>query len=81
MPKYQTVEKKVAVLARHKLNGRWISNFIWTARQLAKRRKERLEYTHLEQVIEIANEFEEYLEKSHGHTDEVYARTQGTKIS
>jgi hypothetical protein len=63
------------------LNGRQIRNFVWTARELAKYRKERLEYTHLEQVIEIANEFEEYLENTQGHTDEVYARTQGTRIS
>lgn len=75
------LEKKVAILARHKLNGRQIRNLVWTARQLAKYKKERLEYTHLEQVIEIANEFEEYLEKTHGHSDEVYARTQGTRIS
>ena len=75
------LEKKVAILARHKLNGRQIRNLVWTARQLAKYKKERLEYTHLEQVIEIANEFEEYLEKTHGHTDEVYARTQGTRMS
>jgi AAA+ superfamily predicted ATPase len=78
---FEELERKVAVLARHKLNGRQIRNLVWTARQLAKYKAERLEYTHLEQVIEIANEFEEYLDKTHGHTDEAYARAQGTRMS
>lgn len=76
---HEELERKVAVLARHKLNGRQIRNLVWTARQLAKYKKERLEFIHLEQVLEIANEFEEYLEKTHGQTDEAYAISQGTR--
>jgi SpoVK/Ycf46/Vps4 family AAA+-type ATPase len=78
---FEGLDRKVAVLARHKLNGRQIRNLVWTAGQLAKYKKDRLEYAHLEQVIGIANEFEEYLEKTHGHTDEVYAKAQGTRLS
>jgi SpoVK/Ycf46/Vps4 family AAA+-type ATPase len=78
---FEELNRKVPLLARNKLNGRQIRNLVWTAGQLAKFKKERLEYTHLEQVIEIANEFEDYLEKTHGHTDEEYAKAQGTRIS
>ena len=77
----EELKRKVPLLARNKLNGRQIRNLMWTAGQLAKHKKERLEYTHLEQVIEIANEFEEYLEKTHGHTDEENAQAQGTRMS
>jgi SpoVK/Ycf46/Vps4 family AAA+-type ATPase len=78
---FEELIRKVPRLARNKLNGRQIRNLVWTAGQLAKFKKERLEYNHFEQVIEIANEFEEYLEKTHGHTDEEYAQAQGTRIS
>jgi SpoVK/Ycf46/Vps4 family AAA+-type ATPase len=78
---FEELVRKVPRLARDKLNGRQIRNLVWTAGQLAKFKKERLEYSHFEQVIEIANEFEEYLEKTHGHTDEEYAQAQGTRIS
>jgi SpoVK/Ycf46/Vps4 family AAA+-type ATPase len=77
----EDLKRKVPLLARNKLNGRQIRNLTWTAGQLAKHKKEKLEYTHLEQVLEIANEFEEYLEKTHGHTDEENAKAQGTRIS
>jgi SpoVK/Ycf46/Vps4 family AAA+-type ATPase len=78
---FNELDRKIPLLARNKLNGRQIRNLVWTAGQLAKYKGERLEYTHLEQVIEIANEFEEYLEKTHGHTDEEYAQAQGTRTS
>lgn len=78
---FDELDRKTKFLARYSLNGRQIRNLIRTASQLAKYKGERLEYKHLEQVIEIANEFEEYLEKTRGHTDEEYAREQGTRIS
>jgi SpoVK/Ycf46/Vps4 family AAA+-type ATPase len=78
---FKELNQKIPLLARNKLNGRQIRNLVWTAAQLAKFKKERLEYAHLEQVIEIANEFEDYLEKTHGHTDEEYAQAQGTRTS
>ena len=78
---FKELNQKIPLLARNKLNGRQIRNLVWTAAQLAKFKKEPLEYAHLEQVIEIANEFEDYLEKTHGHTDEEYAQAQGTRIS
>jgi AAA+ superfamily predicted ATPase len=78
---FEELDRKVPVLARNELNGRQIRNLIWTAGQLARYKKEPLEFTHLEQVIEIANEFECYLKETHGQTDEEYAKAQGNRIS
>jgi hypothetical protein len=73
------LKKKIDILTRHKLNGRQIRNTVKTARQLAYYRKERLAYSHFEQVIDVANEFEEYIEKTHGHNDEDWVREQRTR--
>ena len=70
---------KVDTLKRKNFNGRQIRNNLWTAAQLAKYRKERLSYKHLEQVVDISQEFETYLEETHGHTDEDNAREQRTR--
>lgn len=70
----------VAGAGADQMNGRQIRNMVKTARQLAVYRNEGLEYTHLEHVIDIANEFEEYLKKGHRHDDDMYAREQGTRF-
>ncbi len=75
----EELQHKLGVLARYKLNGRQIRNTVKTARQLAHYRREKLEYSHFETAIEVADEFEEYLLKTHGHTDEEYARAQRTR--
>jgi SpoVK/Ycf46/Vps4 family AAA+-type ATPase len=76
---YEELKDKLDVLARHKLNGRQIRNTINTARQLARYRKERLAYSHFDQAIDVANEFEEYVVKTHGHDDEEWVRSQRTR--
>lgn len=75
----EDIKDKLDILARYKLNGRQIRNIVKTARQLAQYRKEELAFNHFESAIEVANEFEEYLKKTHGHTDEEYARAQHTR--
>lgn len=76
----EELKDKIDVLAKHKLNGRQIRNIINTARQLAKYRKDTLSYSHIDQALDVANEFEEYVLKTHGHSDEEYAREQGTRF-
>jgi hypothetical protein len=68
------------VLAKEELNGRQIRNAITTARQLARFRGQPLGYAHLSQTIRIANEFEEYVEKTHGHKAGDYAKAAGMRL-
>ncbi|RYN29650.1 hypothetical protein AA0115_g5269 [Alternaria tenuissima] len=51
---------KLDILARHRLDGRQIRNTISTARQLAQYKKEKLRYSHVDQAVRVANEFEKY---------------------
>ncbi|OCL15053.1 P-loop containing nucleoside triphosphate hydrolase protein [Glonium stellatum] len=76
---YEELKQKTDVLARHKLNGRQIRNTVNTARKLARFRKETMSYIHLDQAIDVANEFDEYVVKTHGHTDEEWNREQRTR--
>jgi SpoVK/Ycf46/Vps4 family AAA+-type ATPase len=76
---HEELKEKTDVLARHKLNGRQIRNTVNTARQLARFRKETVSYAHFDQAIDVANEFEEYVVKTHGHTDEEWNREQRTR--
>jgi len=70
---------KVALLAEHGLNGRQIRNTIKTARQLAKYRNQVFACEHLNSVINVTNEFEQYLLKTKGHTDDQFAAEQGIR--
>ncbi|KAI1131336.1 AAA family ATPase [Nemania abortiva] len=74
------LKNKVDVLARQQLNGRQIRNAIRTASQLAMYRQETMSFTHLEQTIRITNEFEEYIEKTHGHTAKEWAQSQNLRL-
>ncbi|ETS73988.1 hypothetical protein PFICI_13854 [Pestalotiopsis fici W106-1] len=71
---------KIDVLAKEELNGRQIRNAITTARQLARFRGQPLGFAHLAQTIRIANEFEEYVEKTHGHKAGDYAKAAGMRL-
>lgn len=71
--------KKVPMLAEHNLNGRQIRNTIKTARQLAAYRKKTFEYEHLKAVIDVTNEFESYLRKTKGHSDDEFAAAEGIR--
>lgn len=73
---YKELREKLHALAHRRLNGRQIRNTVNTARQLAYFKNEVLGYSHFHQAIEVAEEFQEYVEKTHGHTDEEYAKAQ-----
>ncbi|OAG37479.1 hypothetical protein AYO21_08333 [Fonsecaea monophora] len=76
---YEELRRKALVMARRRFNGRQIRNCLWTATQVAKYRNESLGYSHIEQVMDISQEFEDYLERTRGHTDEENAQAQGTR--
>jgi AAA+ superfamily predicted ATPase len=75
----EQLKDKLDVFAREPLNGRQIRYTVTTARKLAQYKKEMLEYGHFEQAIDIAKEFEEYVMKTHGHSDEEWVRAQRTR--
>lgn len=70
------IERHMEELAKEEMNGRQIRNALLSARQLARHRKQRLDWEHVSQVIRTAGEFNRYIEKVHGHTDEQWAREE-----
>lgn len=66
-------------LAGKELNGRQIRNVLTTARQLAIFRNERLDWEHLEQALSVSSDFNEYLKRMQGHTDDQRARDSGLR--
>lgn len=71
----QELKRSRDKLARCPLNGRQIRNTIKTAKQLALYEKVPLGYGHIDSAIKVADEFETYVQKSHGgETDEERAR-------
>jgi SpoVK/Ycf46/Vps4 family AAA+-type ATPase len=73
--KVDQLKNKICVLARSNLNGRQIQSTVKTAMQLAEFRDVPLDYTHFERVLEIADDFEKYIEDAHGGAkDEDIAR-------
>ena len=58
------------------MNGRQIRNSLTTARQLANYKKEPLAWHHLELSIKVSADFNQYLKRVHGHTDEQWAREE-----
>jgi SpoVK/Ycf46/Vps4 family AAA+-type ATPase len=76
---FEELNEKIYVLAKQKLNGRQIRNTISTARQLAQYRAEKLRFVHMNQALQVVDEFEKYVLDVHGHSDEEYARDLGTR--
>jgi SpoVK/Ycf46/Vps4 family AAA+-type ATPase len=72
--KQREIERKLGFLANQKMNGRQIRNVFNTARQLARFKKEDLSYSHIEQALDVAKEFQDYITATHGHTDEEFAK-------
>lgn len=68
------LEDHLDELAQEEMNGRQIRNAMTTARQLALHQKERLDWTHLEQALSTAKEFDRYLKVQGGHSDKQWAR-------
>ncbi|KAI1342485.1 hypothetical protein F5Y15DRAFT_406137 [Xylariaceae sp. FL0016] len=70
------LERRLDELASEEMNGRQIRNALLTARQLAKYRKERLDWEHLSQVIKTSAAFNKYLKAVRGHSDDQWAREE-----
>lgn len=68
------LERRLDELSAEEMNGRQIRNALLTARQLAKHRKERLDWEHLSQVIRTSAAFNKYLKAVRGHNDDQWAR-------
>jgi SpoVK/Ycf46/Vps4 family AAA+-type ATPase len=77
--KVDELNLKVDFLSRSRLNGRQIRNTVRTAMQLAEFRKEIMDYTHFERVLEVADEFERYIDDTHGATDDEFAKAQNIR--
>lgn len=73
------IREKVDILARNNMNGRQIRNAVNTARQLARYQGVRMSYSHVEQAVDVVDEFEKYVTDVHGHDDEENARFQGLR--
>ncbi|MCJ1394413.1 hypothetical protein MMC18_007291 [Xylographa bjoerkii] len=67
-------------LAGHELNGRQIRNALTTARQLAIYKKEQLEWGHLEHALSLSTEFNDYLKRVQGHTDDQWATEERIRL-
>ncbi|KAL4986817.1 P-loop containing nucleoside triphosphate hydrolase protein [Aspergillus falconensis] len=74
--KADQILERLDELGTFKLNGREIRNSIRTAMLLAEFRGESLQYSHLQDVIDVSNEFEQYLCDTHGHSASESARFQ-----
>lgn len=70
------LQDQLNTLAQETMNGRQIRNVINTARQLAKYRGEVLAFPHIEQALDVAREFEQYVTATRGHTDEEFANAE-----
>lgn len=63
-------ERRLEELAAEEMNGRQIRNALLTARQLAKHRKETLDWEHLNQAMKTISDFNKYLKTVRGYSDE-----------
>ncbi|KAF4830885.1 ATPase family AAA domain-containing protein 3A-like protein [Colletotrichum tropicale] len=73
------LEEHLDELASEEINGRQIRNALLTARQLAKHRKERLEWVHLDQVMKTSAAFNKYMKMVRGQSDDKIAREEGQR--
>lgn len=71
---FDDLEMNIEKLAAVEINGRQIRNAVTTARHLAKFRKERLVYKHMQQAIATVTKFDEYLLEVKGVSDDRWAR-------
>lgn len=70
------LERRLDELAAEEMNGRQIRNALLIARQLAKHKRERMDWEHLSQVMKTSAEFNKYLKTVKGHSDEQWAREE-----
>ncbi|KAJ4985860.1 AAA family ATPase [Stagonosporopsis vannaccii] len=77
---FDDIDGYVSELADIDLNGRQIRNAITTARQLAKFKKEKMKFRHLQHVIQVSSKFDRYLQDVHeGVSDDMIARDGGVR--
>ena len=68
-------------LKEEKLNGRQIRNAITTARQYAEWKGKTLNYSHLQDVIEVSGRFDKYLDRLNGnYTQDQLAQEEGWRL-
>jgi AAA+ superfamily predicted ATPase len=58
---FNDLELNLDELSRYEMNGRQIRNSITTARQLAKYRGKKMNFSHLKRAITVAEKFDRYL--------------------
>ena len=76
---FDEIKYRLDDLAERELNGRQIRNVLTTARQLAIYKNERLDWKHLSQALAVSSDFNEYLKRMQGHTDDQRARDIGLR--
>ena len=77
---FDDIECYLSDLAEVEMNGRQIRNAITTARQLAKFKKELMNYSHLRHVIKVSSKFDSYLNTvREGLSDDQIARDDGVR--
>ena len=76
---FDELHSRIDELANYELNGRQIRNALTTARQLAIYKKEQLEWSHLEHALSLSTEFNNYLKRLQGHTDDQWATEEGIR--
>ncbi len=76
---FDEIKLRLDDLAGKELNGRQIRNVLTTARQLAVYRNEPLNWEHLEQSLVVSSNFNEYLMRMQGHTDDQRMRDIGLR--
>jgi hypothetical protein len=70
---FDDVNAHIQALAQQSMNGRQIRNAVTTARQLARFRKKKLNYSHLKQAIDVSQKFEDYVREVKGGDDDEIA--------
>lgn len=73
---FEEIRYKLDQLAKIDLNGRQIRNILTTARQLAIFQARRLDWPHIEQALSVTIEFNDYIQRMQGHTDDQRARDE-----
>lgn len=76
---FEEIKLHLEDLTEKDLNGRQIRNVLTTARQLAIFQNERLDWEHLDQALAVSADFNKYLDRLQGHTDDQRAKDIGLR--
>ncbi|KAJ3469479.1 hypothetical protein MRS44_003544 [Fusarium solani] len=78
---FNDLELNLDELSRYEMNGRQIRNSITTARQLAKYRGKKMNFSHLKRAITVAEKFDRYLADVQEGIDEGGGRGEDGRYS